>query len=258
MLKDVFSNRLFIGALAFFVLCVGGSLFYSHHQTQKGEAGLAETQDRLKQWNERQKQQPTTQAPVVEQPPQDGHFHADGTFHAESHAPVEVVGTVDPSEATAAVDPSQPAMALTYHAELLKSDPVEALRQQGKERGHWSADYLPDFPPDDMEAMEIARAMYDYIYYSRTIPSVSEQHDSPEFQRAARHNKSLLRTVNEQYPADSPDWHVRARGMDLTMLTWPALPYDSDTIQNYRDYTWPSLVVRSHMYPDLPELGERR
>ena len=90
MLKDLFSNRLFIGALAFFVLCVGGSLFYSHHETQKGEAGLAETQDRLKQWNERQKQQPTTQAPVVEQPPQDGHFHADGTFHAGPHEPTPV------------------------------------------------------------------------------------------------------------------------------------------------------------------------
>ena len=257
MLKDVFSNRLFIGALAFFVLCVGGSLFYSHHETQKGEAGLAETQDRLKQWNERQKQQPTTQAPVVEQPPQDGQFHADGTFHAEPHAPVEIAGTVDSSEATAAVDPSQPAMALTYHAELLKSDPVEALRQQGKERGHWSADYLPDFPPDDMEAMEIARAEYHYIYYGHTIP-MSEHGKSPEFQRAAGENRRLYDAINERYPMTSSEWDVRARHLDLKMLAWPSLEYDSDRFDKYRDYTGPSLIVRTHMYPDLPELGETR
>ena len=59
MLKDLFSNRLFMGALAFFTLCVGGSLFYSHHEKQKGEAELAETQDRVKQWNEGQN--PTTE-----------------------------------------------------------------------------------------------------------------------------------------------------------------------------------------------------
>ena len=188
---------------------------------------------------------------------QGGHFHADGTWHGEPHAPIEVPAEADPSKATGAVNSSQPAMALTYHAELLKSDPVEALRQQGKERGHWSADYLPDFPLDDTEAMEIARAEYHYIYYSRTTP-VSERHDSPEFQRASRHSISLLRAVNEKYPADSPDWHVRARGLDLTMLSWPSLPYDPYTVEKYRDYTWPSLVVRSHMYPDLPELGERR
>ena len=84
MLKDLFSNRLFIGALAFFVLCVAGSLLYMHHENQKGTEYTAETQDRVDQWNERQK--PTTaKSPVVEQPQQDGHFHADGTFHAGSH-----------------------------------------------------------------------------------------------------------------------------------------------------------------------------
>ncbi len=35
MLKDVFSNRLFIGVLAFFVLCVGGSLLYMQHVSKQ-------------------------------------------------------------------------------------------------------------------------------------------------------------------------------------------------------------------------------
>ena len=58
MLKDLFSNRLFIGALAIFIFCVGGSLLYMQHVTQQGEKELAETQAHVAQWNERQK--PTT------------------------------------------------------------------------------------------------------------------------------------------------------------------------------------------------------
>ena len=248
MLKDLFSNRLFIGALAIFIFCVGGSLLYMQHVTQKGEKELAETQAHVEQWNERQKEQPTAEAPVVEQPEQGGHFHADGTFHTEPHASIEVPAEVDSSEATGTVELSQPAMALTYHAELLKSDPVEALRQQSKERGHWSADYLPDFPLDDTEAMEIVRAEYHQHYYG----------DTPQGRKAAAEVRRLIEAVDERYPIMYSDWDVRARHNDLKMLYWSSLPYDSERIARYRDYTWPSLLVRSQMYPDLPELGERR
>ena len=41
MLKDFFSNRLFIGALAFFVLCVGGSRLYSWHVQRTTESDMA-------------------------------------------------------------------------------------------------------------------------------------------------------------------------------------------------------------------------
>lgn len=66
MLKDLFQNRLFIGALAFFIFCVGGSLLYMWHVEQQGAEYDAETQDRVKQWNEKQTKQPTAKAPVVE------------------------------------------------------------------------------------------------------------------------------------------------------------------------------------------------
>lgn len=59
------------------------------HETQQGEKELAETQERLKQWNEKQKQ-PTAEVPEGDTA-QGGHLHSDGTFHAEPHdAPVEV------------------------------------------------------------------------------------------------------------------------------------------------------------------------
>ena len=66
MLKNLFSNRLFLGALAFFVLCVGGSLLYMHHENQKGAAEFAETEKRVEQWNERQNVQPAAEVTVAE------------------------------------------------------------------------------------------------------------------------------------------------------------------------------------------------
>ena len=248
----MFGRKHWLAISVFLVAIVGVSLYWLQTRPPKDPILIIKPVEPLPKSTEQPK------AEVPSEPLQGGHFHADGTWHEGPHAPVEVPAEVETSEAAAEVsDTSQPAMQLTYHAELLKSDPVEALRQQGKERGHWSADYLPDFPPDDTEAMELARATYDYIYYGHTIP-ISEHHDSPEFQRAAGKRRRLFDEMDARYPVTSSDWDVRARNNDLTILTWPVLPYDSDWIDSYRDYTYPSLLIRSSRYPDLPELGETR
>ena len=76
MFRDIFKNRLFIGALAFFVLCVAGSLLYMHHEKQKRVEYEKETQDRVRQWNDKQ----------VGDTSEGGDFHADGnSWHAEPH-----------------------------------------------------------------------------------------------------------------------------------------------------------------------------
>ena len=88
MFKSFFSNRLFIGAFVFFVLCVAGSLLYLQHVKRQSARELAETEERIKTLTEKQNPQPPAEAPVVEtpEPPQqDGHFHADGTWHAGPH-----------------------------------------------------------------------------------------------------------------------------------------------------------------------------
>ena len=88
MLKELFSNRLFIGALVFFILCVGGSLFYMQQVQQIEAEKLAETEERVKQFTEKQQPQPTAKAPVADTS-QGGHWHGD-EWHAEPHPPVEV------------------------------------------------------------------------------------------------------------------------------------------------------------------------
>ena len=85
MLKELFSNRLFIGALAFFVLCVGGGTLYISHVEKQGAEELVTDEDSVKLVPEKQ-QQPTAEAPVGDTS-QGGHFHADGTWHGTPHPP---------------------------------------------------------------------------------------------------------------------------------------------------------------------------
>ena len=88
MFKDLFDNRLFIGAFVFFVLMVVSGTFYMWHVERQEAANLAETQARIKALTEKQK--PTTAEVPVGDTSQGGHVHADGTFHAQPHdAPIE-------------------------------------------------------------------------------------------------------------------------------------------------------------------------
>lgn len=82
MLKDLFSNRLFIGALAFFILCVGGSLLYHQHAKGQAEKALAESEAFQQRWQERNAKEKAVAAEVVEDKTDTGgHVHADGTKH---------------------------------------------------------------------------------------------------------------------------------------------------------------------------------
>ena len=60
MLRTLFSNRLFLGALAFFVLCVVGSLLYQQHVYKETDEKLAETDEFLRWWKERQATPPSS------------------------------------------------------------------------------------------------------------------------------------------------------------------------------------------------------
>ena len=65
MLKDLFSNRLFIGALAFFILCVGGSLLYMQHVEKQTKKALAESEDFQQWWHERNAKEKPVAAEVA-------------------------------------------------------------------------------------------------------------------------------------------------------------------------------------------------
>ena len=72
MLKDLFQNRLFIGALAFFVFCVGGSLLYMQHVERQTARESAAHEAHIKALTEKEQPKPTAE---VETPQQDEDFH---------------------------------------------------------------------------------------------------------------------------------------------------------------------------------------
>ena len=66
---------------------------------------------------------------------------------------------------------------LTYHhKELLETHPVEALRQLASEKGHWSAEFIPPFPPDDQEAAKLAKAVYIVAHHWTTVAHPKHSH----------------------------------------------------------------------------------
>ena len=155
--------------------------------------------DKLRQ--ERNKPQETPGAveelpPVVpsNEHPSGPHQHEDDTVH--NHSPIVSQTYTGP---------------LTYHAELLETNPVKALRLQAEERGHWSAKWIPPFPPDDTEAQEFAKATYNFIYFD----------EGPEFSEASHTYSQMQRTIMS-YP-------YGARSSDLMKLTWPVIDNDPVT-----------------------------
>ena len=136
MLKELFSNRLFIGALAFFILSVVGGTLYISHVEKQGAEELATDEDPVKQPTEKQ-QQPTAKAPVGEETPQ-GHFHEDGTWHSGPHEPVETPAAPDPyfSDAELAEIPEDmPEPDIPLPADL--SDSKALNRWTGKYTAEW-------------------------------------------------------------------------------------------------------------------------
>lgn len=78
MFKDLFSNRLFIGVLAFFVLMIVGGILYLQHVERQGQIALERTPEALKRLEERNKK------PQAVETNKGGHWN-DGEWHSEPH-----------------------------------------------------------------------------------------------------------------------------------------------------------------------------
>ena len=196
-------NKLYWGLGVLIVLFIGAFVFMmvnQHAQIKQLEAEAKKAEDKENQM----KDNPPVAREGFKMVPHGDHWHevpidAPDTWQGESHG--EVV-TKDDIPIQTYFGP------LTYHAELLETNPVKALRLQTIERGHWSKDYIPPFPPDDEEAQSYARTEY-LIRYYRSIG----EHDNPLCKKAAAENIEMYR-VFDSYP-------YGPRKMDLKRLSWP-------------------------------------
>ncbi len=166
-----------------------------------------------------------------------GHIHADGDpAHSdgkEDDQPdvrIEETKQVDvpqrrPNEIPIAKTPKpKPKKPLytgpwTFHEELLKTNPVKALRLQQEERGHWSAEWIPPFPTDDTEAQEYAKAVYLVEYYWHTY---GKKLDTPEYEKEAKAYDKFFGIESQMYDTIR-SYPYGARKMDLMKLTWHSL-----------------------------------
>ena len=210
MLKDVFSNRLLIGALAFFVLCVGGSLFYSHHEKQKGEAELAETKDHVAQWNERQN--PTTEVKAGDTS-QGGRVHADGTWHEGPHETPE--------------QPTRQAPQLQEYAQYIPAHLLEAQSLAYVDMARSKAAFRAALPKDPFSA-EFEKAVKSAVQQAVALhPGI---YDLPpghlrRVQSAIAHNLMIAafdEAMGLQARYDDPSSVARAK----EILSWTE-PYDA-------------------------------
>lgn len=122
MFKDFFNKRLFVGGLAFFILCVGVSLLYMQHVEQEIARESAEHEKRIRQWDKEQNatakvqdggdtqiqkiDEKSTGTPTTAL---DGHWHDDGTWHATSENgsfPTEKASTEKLSETEVSAESS--------------------------------------------------------------------------------------------------------------------------------------------------------
>ena len=251
MLKELFSNRLFIGALAFFILSVVGGTLYILHVEKQGAEELATDEDPVKQPTEKQ-QQPTAKAPVGDTL-QGGHFHEDGTWHGEPHAPVAESSPVETETPTDVATPTRTGP-LTYHGDLLASNPVEALRAQAEERGHWSEKWIPPFPPDDQEAAALARTYYLIVYYRSTGET-----GTPKSDQVWLENRALMDKIMEgkrtgglsDFLKPGTDRSAALRGLvsnarrsDLLKLSWAILQSGDidDPYYAYSNFPLPGMT----------------
>ncbi len=216
-----------LGVLIILLIAAGGFMYWQWSSVQQLKEQLAQDDKLLKEKEEPVAKNNLPPAdPGKKWVPHGDHFH---------QVPIDAPdtwqeGTPEPVAKEVQAKPAYTGP-LTYHAELLKTNPVEALRLQSEERGHWSSKWIPPFPPDDLEAAEIARTKYLIIYYE-TIGDT----DNPEYKKANRADSEqisrAMERTREAYSAYTQEAIERVsdlseltepmgRVSDLGMLSWP-------------------------------------
>ncbi len=212
------SKKIMWGLVALTILLCTAFVF----MTIRNRAEILQLQDDLAEAEKPQTH--VTQQPVADnKPPRPAKDGFKWEWHGDHWHEMPVAQAQPIGQPVQVEQPEKPMYTgpLTYHVELLKTNPVEALRLQAEERGHWSAKWIPPFPPDDLEAAEIARTQYLIIYYE-TIGDT----EHPEYKKANRasweQGRRTMKTMTEAKTMGKP--YDSARVSDLLMLSWPRFP----------------------------------
>ncbi|MDE0482871.1 MAG: hypothetical protein OXI67_09855 [Candidatus Poribacteria bacterium] len=192
-----------IAALVIILIAAGGFMYWQWSSVQQLKEELAQDNKMLE---ERDKPVAENKPPPAREGfkmvPHGDHWHevpldAPDTWQGETHEP-----SAQPVQTPKTYDGP-----LTYDQELFETNPVKALSLEMEARGLWGAGYIPPFPPDDLEAQELAR----YEYIVAFMPNAEDK----VVLDAVNKSIELRRHFDEKYGFFS------ARACDLRRLTWP-------------------------------------
>ena len=208
-----------IAALIIILIAAGGFIYWQWSQVQQLKEQLAQDDKMLEEKNKPKVQHAASTSDT--KPPDEPGFvwvrHGD---HWDK-VPIELIGQQTPTvqsaqvEQPGAVQPKQHTTdasgeVIYPHHELLQTHPVAALRAQARDNGHWSAQHIPPFPPDDVEANELARNQYIAYYY--------ESRNDFYNPIASKARRIADTWVQENMPSDFRD--LTPRFNDLYKLAW--------------------------------------
>ncbi len=122
----MFIRKYWLPLSVFLVAIVGVGIYYLAIQPPPDPIVIYKAVEPL----EKQAEEPTTETPVVEKPPQQqqgGHTHADGTWHAETHEPVAESSPVETETPVAKNNAAPKARDMSF-----LDNPEEAIRRHAE------------------------------------------------------------------------------------------------------------------------------
>ena len=197
------NRKMYWGIAALIILiAAGGFIYYQWSQVQQPKEEVSQDNKRLEEENKpvAENELPTPD-PGKKWVPHDDRFH---------QVPIDAPDVWEESPVVPASRPLVPTYTgiLTYHKELLQTNPVKALRLQAEERGHPCAEWIPPFPPDDLEAQTFARNAYLSVYLDEK---------DPEYEKVSAAYLDKLHVLDS---ATHVEGQRSTRNYDLKKITW--------------------------------------
>ena len=233
-----------IAALIIILIAAGGFMYWQWSQVAQFKEQLAQDEKMLEENDKVQHAAVTTD----EKPPDERGYkwvrHNDHFHEVPIDAPDEWNDTPITQPALVPQTYTGP---LTYHKELLEKHPVEALRLQAKERGHWSAKWIPPFPPDDTEAAAIARFTYLITYYDSIDDTTN-----PICQKALRNLEAWIKADRERRKELSKQLKViLSAGLDfIDMEAYKRNEWESARQNDLGKLTWSRVTEGLIIFPE--------
>lgn len=167
------SKKLYWGIAALIILMIatGGFIYWQWTEVQQLKEQVAQDEKRREEYNKMVSDNDLPPAePGKKWVPHDDHFHQ-VPIDAPDTWQEEPTHSNRPTQAKQTLTFTKP---LTFHKELLETNPLKALHLQCKERGHWSAKWIAEFSSDNHQAQALARTVYLNLYYDSLYESTGE------------------------------------------------------------------------------------